>query len=230
MKKYLPGITVVLAVLMVASYFPSVQRGILEGVAWADSKVSALTQKTTPPNPTTDWLYFIDMTEATAANRSKKIAVQDLLRPKTVWVNNQSQFTTVGGDSVYQINLANGNVYMVDTTAIYASGSGFGAVSGITIIMPAAVSGNSNVPIEIRKADSGVTPVEIWAYTADGTTFQNLWVDLTPDSGETEQPTYRSGVSVWDMETQGDVRAYRMCPDPESEVSAWPTYKIVKIN
>lgn len=220
MKRYIPGITVVLAALMVASYFPSVQEVLREGVAWADSKVSALTQKTTPPNPQTDWVYFIDMSESVAASRSKKINVQDLIRPKTVWVNHPNQFVTVGGESIYQVDPALGNVFMIDTTSIYLSGTTFDAVSGITVMLPPPSSGNSNVQVEIRKADSGITPVQVWAYSANGITFQRIWNDMSTEK--------RSGVSVWDVDNQGDVRAYRLCPDPESEVSAWPTFKIIQ--
>ena len=219
-SKLVLAMTIVFSVMMVVSYLPWTQKMVLEGIAWADSKVSALTEKTTPPNPQTDWLYFIDMTETTAANRSKKISVEDLLRPKTVWVKHPNSFTTVGGESVYQIDPANGNVYMVDTSAIYLAGVTFDAVSGITILLPAAVAGISNVQVEIRKADSGLTPVQVWAYTSDGATFQRLWSDVSGATG--------AATNVADMDTGGDTRTYRICPDPESAVSAWPVCSVIQ--
>lgn len=190
----------------------------------ADSKVSALTAKTTEPDPADDLLYYIDMSETVAASRSKKISPQVFKRDRTVWVKSWSQFDTLGtvdgGDSVYQVNPDNGTIYMVDTSAIYLAGVTFDPITGITIMLPQSVSGVSNQEITIRKADSGITPIQIWAYSADGVTFQRIWRDTSGVTG--------IATDISDMDTGGDVRTYVMCPDPESSVSAWPVSNTIQ--
>lgn len=183
------------------------------------SKVSDLTEKTTPPAAQSDWVYFIDMAEATAANRSKKISAQNLKRTHTKWVNSWQDMSTISGDSVFVVDLAVADTFYIDTAGVFA-GATMSPITGLTVVFPQAVAGVSNVPFTVVKADGGVTRVVLAGYTADGAVYQNMWVNVGTGGG-----TNRSGTSDWEMDSQGDSKTFRLCPDPESEVSAWAVAK-----
>jgi hypothetical protein len=191
---------------------------------WAQgSKVSDLTEKTTPPAAQSDWVYFIDMSESTAANRSKKISPQNLKRTHSKWVDSWQDMSTISGDSVFVMDLAVADTIYVDTTAIFA-GATMDQITGLTVVFPQAVAGVSNIPFTVVKTDGGVTGVILVGYTANGTAYQNMWVNV--QTGVTAT-TNRSGTSDWELDSQGDSKTFVLCPDPESDVSAYPVAKSI---
>ncbi len=184
------------------------------------SKLTDLTELAEPPAPG-DVSYIVDLSEQTAANRSKKITTFNLTRKHTKWVDSWEDFDTIGGESVYQIDPTEADTFYFDTTAIF-SATTMTPVSGVTALMPQAESGVSNARITIVKADSGVTPVVVAGYTADGLTYQSIWVNIG-----TPATTNQSGTTDWEIDSQGDTKTYILCPDAESPVDVWLESKVI---
>jgi len=182
------------------------------------SKLTDLTELGEPP-ATSDVLYIVDLSEATAADRSKKITAQNLSRTHSKWVKSWTDFDTVGGESVYQIDLSVASTYYIDATSIF-SATTMDPITGITVIFPEAAAGVSNIPFRVTKADSGATGVILVGYTSNCTSYQTMWVNVG-----TGGATNRSGTSDWEIDSQGDSKTFVVCPDPESAVSAWPVCK-----
>jgi len=111
------------------------------------------------------------------------------VRKKQVVVNSYTQFaalsgaTTAGtGNSVYAINLANGNDFQFDVTAIGTScdpTTSTGATlfknrlttaTGVSVIAPVPTSENDGAEFRVVKIDSGATPIFLWAPQTNGVT------------------------------------------------------------
>lgn len=157
------------------------------------------------------------------------------VRKKRVTVNSYNQFTAMGGESVYVIDPANGNLFDLDFPAIYASMSGSTTngttvfrdtyfKNGVSVIAFASppTADNDAYEFTVRKInDTGSSTWQVWVpHTSGVTPSGNLLASYLVGGSGTSLFACASSVSDVPVNEQYTERTYRY--NYNSAVSATP--------